>query len=163
MDTLKDFPERIISGFAHLVWIILLIMLMLNLDPIESITKIKDISSGAAALIASLIIVASFFLGNLFDKIIIILNRIIMKLFNIEEQLMSELIDKYKEKETEEIRDLENYWIDKAFFRSIGIAVLLIIIFSLLLNCKYEKTNYCCAIIIIGLMIEIASWIIFFD
>jgi hypothetical protein len=56
-------------------------------------------------------------------------------------------------------RDLANVYIDKAFLRSIFLAGLGIIFFSLCLDSKFNSNQACVTIIVVGGLIEILNLI----
>lgn len=162
MDTQKLFPERIISGFAHLIWLVIIIFIILGINPTQFADYIKDIGSGFAAILVAMIIGASFLVGNLFDWIITDQVKLWSNIFGIIPKPISEIIDLPKVN-SEYMLDLRNSYLDKAFFRSIGSAGIAIIIASLLwnyLNGSYVNVYLC--ILIVGLLFEIAIWRIVF-
>jgi len=158
----KYLPERIISGFFHLAWLILMVFILLQVKPCEIAKYFKVLSGGAAALIASIIIGASYFLGCLFDHIITDSVQIIAKIMKIESKSILS-IPHIRETNLDAITDLQNKYVGKSFFRSIGFGGAPILFFSFMWW-KYSNgsPNIFWVILIIGLLIEISSWRIFF-
>ena len=162
MDTYKQVPERIISGSFHLIWIVLLIFVLLGINPTEVAEYIKTISGGLAALIASITIGASFFLGNLFDRAISEAVRIYMELRSISPKPILELKMKQIKCSSDELLELVNNYKDKAFFRSVSMAGLVIILLLLYWNLEYVFSGVGLSIIVVGLILESMSIRIFF-
>ncbi len=161
MDSTRLFPERIIAGFAHLIWFTLFAMILIDVNPYDLVKFISELNTGGVALLTSVLIGASFYFGLLAEQVITDVVKIIMQLFNIESKPIINLSN-VREKEPEEVRDLENKYTGKAFFRSIGLAGFFIIVFSIWLNALYGKPNIRCAIIILGFLIEVLTWRIVF-
>jgi hypothetical protein len=154
----KYLPERIISGFFHLTWLILMVFVLLDVKPCEIAEYLKVLSGSAAALIASIIIGAAYFLGCLFDQTITDFVRIIAKVKKIEPKSILSLTH-LRKNNLDAIIDLQNKYIGKSFFRSIGFGGTAILFFSFLWwNNSNGSANIFWVILIIGLLIEISSW-----
>jgi hypothetical protein len=157
MDTQKLFPERIISGFFHLSWLVLLAFIILKIPPEYVLDFIRVVSAGSAAIILSIIVGASFFLGNLSDRIITDCIAVYCKRKKIVQMPISEVIQ-LRAVNPEKIIDLKSSYGDKAFFRSIFFAGILLIVLSLLWNYNYgANINVFVFIIVFGLILECSS------
>lgn len=157
MDVYKQIPERIISGFFHLTWIVLLVFVILGAKPMEVADYIKNISSGAAALIASTMLGAAFFLGNLLDRVIGEAVRIYLKLRKISPKPILTLKTNQIKYSADQILELENNYKDKAFFRSISIAGLAINALLLCWNVEYIFSRVGLSILIVGFTLELMT------
>jgi hypothetical protein len=162
MDRNKLLPERIISGFFHFVWLIILIFILIGISPKDLFDYLKEISSGSAALVASLILGTVFFLGNLFDRVITDAVKIYCKRKSIPQKPISELSQLKKDEDSDVLLDLKNSYIDKSFFRSISVAGIFIIISSLVWNYLNDASfNVYLCISIVGIFLEILTFRVF--
>jgi hypothetical protein len=157
---IKDiYLETLISGFSHLVWLIMFILLLADMDATKFnilYATINTISVGVAAILASFIFGLSFFLGSLANRIL----SDILSLFS--DPLDQTILNNARENNKAAAFAYDSSWLNKNFFLSMAIAGLLILILSLTLNCKYMSENNSAIILIIGLPIVCATIIAFF-
>jgi hypothetical protein len=156
---ISKFPERILSGVAHLIWISILILIIVDKSQTEVISYFSQSSGGAAALFASAVIGFSFFFGNLFDNIIIIIVRLYMRLKKINPMPISSLDKRVIELNKDQVKDLQNKYTDKAFFRSIIVAGIFIIITSICWSYEHGIPNF--SLVLFGICLELLIIIVY--
>jgi hypothetical protein len=157
---IKDiFLETLISGFSHLVWLIMFIILLSEMDATKFnilFATINTISVGVAAILASIIFGSSFFLGSLANRIL----SDILSLFNDPPDQAT--LNKARENNKSAALAYDLSWLNKNFFLSMAVAGLFILILSLLLDRKYMSENNSAIILIIGLPIVCTTIIALF-
>ncbi len=157
---IKDiYLETLISGFSHLIWLIMVVLLLSDMDSTKFdtlYTTINNISVGIAAILASVIFGVSFFLGSLSNRIL----SDILSLFS--DPIEQTKLNKAHENNLAAAHAYDLSWLNKNFFLSMSISGMLILILSLLLSCKYISGNNSAIILIIGLPIVCATIIAFF-
>jgi len=156
---ISKFPERIISGIAHLIWISILILIIADTSHIEVINHLSEIGTGTAALYVSIVIGLSFFFGNLFDNIIIIIVKIYMRRTGRSPRPISSLDREIRKINKDQVKDLQNKYTDKAFFRSISFAGIGIIGFSIIWSFQYGIPNL--SLVLLGLCFELLVIIVY--
>jgi hypothetical protein len=159
MQIKQIYIETLISGFSHLIWLLMFILWLSDMNA----TKFSDlytttitISVGATALIASVIFGISFFLGSLANRIL----SDILSLFS--KPLEQSILNKAREKNKEASFAADSSWLNKHFFLSMSSSGLLIFVLSLLLDCKYMSSTHSTIILIVGFPIVCATIIAFF-
>jgi predicted GIY-YIG superfamily endonuclease len=143
-------PDIIISGFLHLIWIVLFGMKQFNQTPNVVFEAISKISTGAAALLGSIILGASFLLGVLVQRFII------------------EVIDFRKKKVdlplpssgNDTSRRIYLAHSDKRFFLSAAFSIALVIYFAIKLSPQYYYPILTVGLIgeILIILAMIVSW-----
>jgi len=156
INSAKLLPERIITGFAHLLWVVLFTMLLMDIKPEELYNYLLELNTGYVALLASFIIGLSYYFGNLSDWFIILIISYYMKIFKKEAKPLSKIKSKL-ENNKDTLQELRNIYIDKSFHRSIFIAGLFIILSSILLDGKWNEYKNFFTIISVGGFIEIIT------
>lgn len=163
MNSDRLWPEVVIAGFCHLVWLMLLVSLIINPKPIALqtfIAGISGISGGAAALLGTALIGASFFLGTLANHLLTHLSIGIAKCLGNEPH-DDKSLDEKRDNNRELIRSFETKCVGKSLFRSVYVAGIFIIALSLCWSSKLGSTNAKWTIIIVGSLLGIASLVAF--
>jgi hypothetical protein len=156
MDTKSVVPETIISGFSHLLWLVMSVILLIDVDFTKVIKSFTEISAGGTILLAPIIFGGSFFLGTLITKLLVGVSSI----FSTPPD--NSMLRKARGRNKEFANELDMSWLSKSFFLSMSFALLLILIMAICLECKYGGGNNWWVIFIVGFPIEISTVITFF-
>jgi hypothetical protein len=145
MNTIEFRPEILVAGFAHLIWLLLLSLLMLGISPIYFVSLFSNVGPGVALILITTIFCISFFLGTLFEQIFVVISY----------------YSKAKEKRENNLNSdgLAKAWSAKSFFRSITFAGLGIGLLLLFFDCKFENSKHLLPILIIGFILESSTLI----
>ncbi len=148
--------ETIISGFSHIIWILMLVILVYPINISDLIIMFSGISIGAVAILASIAFGASHFIDQL-------LNRIFAGIISLFETPLN-LNEFYEasKKNKEVARIYYSSWLEKSFFRSMMFSLLMIVVLAICLDLKFNSGKAFWIILIIGGPIEILTFIAFF-
>jgi hypothetical protein len=80
MDNKRIWPEIVISGFLHLVWIVILLINCTHGSITDIFNSIIKLQTGPFAVIASLVIGGSFLIGLLTNRIFVFISEIYGKI-----------------------------------------------------------------------------------
>lgn len=155
METKSVVPETIISGFTHLTWLIMLIILVSGVDIAKFISFLMDISAGPAVLLAAMVFGLSHFLGTLANRLLASL----LSIFSNAQDIST--MTKARGNKKELANELDMNWLAKNYFLSMSFAGLFLIILTLCLDCKFDSGNQCGTILVIGLPLEVATIVAF--
>ena len=156
MDTRRMWPEILVGGFLHLVWLSLLTFLLCGIEPGAILCFFKDLPAGAGAVITSLSIGASFLLGNLFNRLLTDLSALFKKPTH-----ESKLLDAFQ-KNPAATESLEARWATKVMFRSTSASIPLIVAFLLPWACDSPDKKAATAVLVVGILLEVLFLIAFF-
>lgn len=147
--------ETIISGFSHIIWILMLIILLYPINISDIIKEFKNISISAFAILATIAFGASHFIGQLQYRLFADLSSLFKKPSDLE------ALNKAK-MNNEKLALVYNIsWLQKSFFRSMMFSLMLIVVFAICIDCKLYSCNDLCVIILIGIPIEVLTIIAF--
>jgi hypothetical protein len=149
-------PEHVVAGFFHVLWIALATIVCVDADPRKIVADLSTISGGAAVLLGSALLGASVFVGGLFNRLLADLSSLLGRP-HTERELLTIL-----QRDPEAVKTLEIWWASKCLFRSVMVANIPIIVFSLILDSKTNSGKAACAIALIGGVIEGLTMIAFF-
>jgi hypothetical protein len=147
--------ETIISGFSHIIWMIMLIILLYPINNLAFITEFNNISIGAVAILAAIAFGASHFIGQLQYRIFADLSSLCKDPPDINK------LNEAKKDNEKLAQDYNTSWLQKSFFRSMMFSLLLIMILAMCIDCKFNSCKASCIILIIGGSIEVFTIIAF--
>jgi hypothetical protein len=116
----------------------------------------SDLSSGTAVILAAVVLGLSHFLGTLVNRLSADISSVISASPNQAE------LFKARVKNKDLANELDISWLAKSYFRSMGIAGILILIMSLGLDYKFYGGADCLIILLVGVPIEILTVVAFF-
>ncbi len=159
MSTIQFRPEILVAGFAHVIWVLLLSLQLLGISPHNVVNFLYNIGPGLALILITSIFVISFFLGTLFEQVLIVTSYLFM---NKERRESISVATKFSESNQALSIELARAWDAKSFFRSVFFAGLLTSILLLRFDVKLENGKHWIAIFIISVILESAtleSWL----
>ena len=122
MDNSRIWPEVVIAGFLHLLWMAILIAYFAGATIRQTLMTISNIQTGAAALLGSVVIGISFFLGLLSNSILVCISEIVVGRAS-EEELRDAVANTPKLQ-----RALEDRSSHKALYRSSAVSLFFVTI-----------------------------------
>ena len=150
MISIKPFRiEILIAGFSHLLGLTLLGIYFSGESPYSILIFLSNLKSETAVFLLTIIAGISFFLGTLAEHSLIVLNYCLNN-----KEGKKKIIESYK-------GTPEGIWTSKIFFLSMTISGLFLIIGLLLLDNKFKSYNVYWTIFIIGILIELVTFISF--
>jgi hypothetical protein len=165
MNTLQFRPEILVAGFAHMVWLFLLSILLLGVSPHIIISQFYNVGPGLALILISIVFIISFFLGTVFEQLFIVLSHYVMLWKKLKpESILDET--NFRKNNKAISKELARAWDAKSFFRSMFIAGMLISIFILLFDIKLKGGEHWLAIFLISVFLDIItcqSWVFIQD
>jgi hypothetical protein len=151
MKTKSITVETIISGFSHIIWILMLVILLYPINISELIQMLSTISIGGVAILASLSFGASYFIGSLLDRIFADLSSLFKDPPDISE------LNRASRENKEAAQDYYTSWLLKSFFRSVMFSIPAIVVLGIFIDCKMNTSKAFYFILIIGGIIEILT------
>jgi uncharacterized membrane protein len=155
-DTKRIWPEIIVSGFLHLVWLTLLTLLLFGVEEGTIITFFNGLSAGTGTIMVTLAVGASFLMGRVANRLLTDVSGLVKK-----PPKESELLDALQKNQAI-IEVLEARWASKILYRSVSVSIPLIVGFLLIWTCNSLTKRATIAILIIGLLLEGVFLIAFF-
>ena len=128
--------EVIVSGFFHIVWMVMLWMVSCNISPNGLFVILRDVQVGFVAILAPITVGASFFLGMLVDRTLSSMSPVYY--FVTRQQMPPSKVRRSKDG----AHQLDLRWVAKAFFRSVSLAGIMITYLSFRLKADWSILTF---------------------